>query len=456
MTVAAVPRPRLGPPPAPRVPEPERWTLANGLRVVFAPSYRIPHLAMRLILPAGSAADPAEHPGTASLVGSLLTEGTAQRDADALHARLDALGASLDTGVGHDFATVSATLLSETVAEGVELLAEIVTAPCFPQDETERVRAETLDALEARGDEPANVADDLASERVFGAHHPYGRPPWGTTDGVAGVTRGALRGFHTARYRPAGAILVAAGDPGDAELRDGLEDAFAGWAGEPEPLRLPDRRSEVGGGATVVWPDAAQSELRVVGPGLARSSAEWIPAAVANYLVGGSPITGRLGANLRERRGWTYGATSAFAGGLHAGSWQAHSAVGVEVTDAALEQIRLELRRICDEPVPDDELRSAQDAIILSLPRAFETPTRVASRLATVEAFGLERDYWERLPERVRAVTAEDVLRLARRFFAPERLAEIVVGGAGQASSSAAASSSHPGAGLRLRRGRAR
>jgi zinc protease len=161
-----------------------------------------------------------------------------------------------------------------------------------------------------------------------------------------------------------------------------------------------------------------------------RADADWIPAMVANYLLGGSTITGRLGANLREEKGWTYGVRSGFAASLQPGGWTIDTAVDVEVVDDALREIAIELERFLAGPVPDEELQRAKQALILSLPRAFETPGRVVSRLGTVEAFGLPADYWERYPDAIRAVTAEEVLRVAREHFAPADLVRVVVGGA--------------------------
>src|SRR3954470_9392263 len=138
MGPAVLPPPVLGAPPVPRVPRPERYTLPNGLRVVSAPRHGVPQVVLRLVFPAGSAADPKEYPGAAALVGHLVTEGTATLAAEALHARLDLLGAAVNPHVGHDFAEVELVLLSETLREGVALLAEIVTRPSFPEHEVER------------------------------------------------------------------------------------------------------------------------------------------------------------------------------------------------------------------------------------------------------------------------------------------------------------------------------
>lgn len=431
-TVAVLPPPVPGAPPRPRVPRPERWTLANGLRVVALPKPGVPQVVFRLVIPAGGAADPRGHPGTASLVAHLLTEGTRSMTADELNARLDLLGAAMHAMVGHDWAEVEAILLSETLEEGIALLAEVATRPSFPEKETERVRAESLDALIAREDEPANVADDRAALEVFGADHPYGHPSFGTAEGIRTVPREALAAFHAAHYRPRGSFLVAAGDFDPAELRAGLDAAFAEWTGEAPRVAYPAAPpSPANAGRAVVapWAEAAQSEIRVAGVGVERRSDDWFAASVANYILGGSTITGRLGANLREDKGWTYGARSSFHPGLALGGWEAATAVDVEVTADAVAEMIGEMRRMAQEAVPDDELRRAKDALILSLPRAFETPSGLAGRFVTVEAFGLPDDYWERYADRIEAVTADDVLRISRQCFDPERLVRVVVGG---------------------------
>jgi zinc protease len=413
---------------------PERYTLSNGLRVVAARMGGIPQVVLRLVIPAGAAAEPAGREGAAALVGHLLTEGTERRSAQELNARIDYLGALLHAHVGHDFAEVEAVLLRETMREGVELLAEVVTRPAFPASEVERIRNESLDALIAREDEPGNVADDRASVEVFGADHPYGRPSFGTAAGIAAVGRGELVELHARHYRPGGAYLVAAGDFEPGALRETLELAFAPWTGDAPPVEYPVDvdlpPASAGVLVSVPWEDSAQSEIRVSGRGIDRRSPDWVRGAVANYVLGGSTITGRLGANLREAKGWTYGANSAFSAGVARGGWTAHTAVDVEVTRAAVDEMLREMQRLCDDPVPEAELRRARDAMVLSLPRVFETPGQVASRLGTLEAYGLEHDYWQRYPERVQAVTAEDVQRVARERFHPDRVVRVVVGGA--------------------------
>lgn len=432
--VATLPRPNVGAPPVPRLPRPERWTMENGLRVAAIERGDLPQITLKLVLPAGSAADPERFPGTASLVARLLTEGTARYEGAELNAAWDALGASVSAHAGHDFVEVEAALLSETLEPVLGLLAETVIRPTFPDEEVDRVRAETLDGIAARLDEPANVADDRTAAEVFSLAHPYGRPTHGTPDAVASVPRDLLKRFHTLRYRPAEAMLFVAGDVDAALLRELLELHWGAWKGAAPPVgypALPTRPEHAGRLVRIPWEEAAQSEIRVAGLGMPRTSPEWVPAMVANYVLGGSTITGRLGANLREEKGWTYGVRSGFAAALQPGGWAAETGVDAEVTEPALQEALGEMQRLCNEPVPAEELQRAKDAVVLSLPRAFETPANVVGRYATIEAYGLAADYWEQLPAQVARVTAGDVLRVSRHFFDPAQLVRVVVGTAG-------------------------
>jgi zinc protease len=177
----------------------------------------------------------------------------------------------------------------------------------------------------------------------------------------------------------------------------------------------------------VPWDGASQAEIRVASLGLARSSPDWIAASVANYLLGGSTITGRLGLNLREDKGWTYGVRSAFSAGVQPAGWTIDTAVEREVADDALGEILDEIRRLAQHGVSAEELSRAKEAMILSLPRAFETPAKIVSRLATQEAFGLGERYWQEFAARVESVTEEDVLRIAREHFDTDTLVQVLV-----------------------------
>lgn len=423
-----LPMPRPGTPPRPRVPHAERWTLSNGLRVVAVPHGVLPQVGLKLLLPTGSAADPAGMRGLAALTGALLLEGTERSSADSINLRLDSLGASLSVSTSHDFTQVEMLLLAETLREGLDVLGEVLTAPSFPEREMERHRAEMIDALEARLDEPANVADDRVSTALFGEAHPYGHLSTGTVEGIRAITREAVLDFHARYLRPRGATLVVAGafEPRDLELV--AERVFAAWEGTAAVhARIGTPPEARASRVDVPWDGATQAEIRVAALGLARTSPDWVPASVANYLLGGSTITGRLGLNLREEKGWTYGVRSGFSAGVQPAGWVVDTAVERDVAEAALAEILREIEQVVDGGVAAAELERAKEAMILSLPRAFETPSRVIGRFATIEAYGLGERYWQEFPVRVESVGLDEVRRIAQEHFDPARLVKVVV-----------------------------
>ena len=312
--------------------------------------------------------------------------------------------------MGHDFTEIEAVLLSETLAEGVALLAEIVTRPVFPPDQTERIRAESLDALIARQDEPANVADDRALLEAFGAH-PYGTQPFGTAEGIRGVPREALAAFHAAHYRPAGALVVAAGEFDPAELREALERGFAGWTGAAEPVAyppVPTRPANAGRLVAHPWDDAEQSEIRIIGPGMARRDPDWIRAGVANFLLGGSTITADWGEPARGRDGRT--ACAQPSPRVHRRMLSRRR--GRRRTATRCEKIGA--RELADgRSVAVAELRRAREALMLSL-RASRDPTawRPPSALEATTA----REWGTATPP-PSSRHHGDVQRMARRNF---------------------------------------
>jgi zinc protease len=426
-SAATLQLPRLGPPPDPRVPVPHRWELGTGVRGVLVPRTALPQIGLKLLLPAGAVHEPAELPGVAAMTARMLTEGTTGRSAEEIARRLDTLGASLHVQAGHDFTELVAVLLSETADEVLELVGELLTEPAFREEELERLRQEAIETLESRYDEPANLADDRAAEALFGPH-PYGRLVMGEIASLRAIDADGLRAFHGAHLRPRGAVLIAGGDLEVGRFGERLERALSGWTGAPPPSsRPPPSPPPVPGLRILRREGAAQAEVRVATPGLPRSSADWIPALVANHILGGSTITGRLGANLREDKGWTYGARCHFSAAVDASGWAAEAAVDSQVAEQAVDEILREMGRMVSEPVGEGELSRAREALVLSLPRAFETPGRIVSRFATLEAFGLPLDYWERFPAAVAAVDAAEVQRIARRHFDPQGAVSVLV-----------------------------
>jgi zinc protease len=423
------------PPPRPlrpfHFPRVRRTSLPNGLEVIVAESRALPVATVDLVLPCGGLAEPDDRGGLAALTAGLLESGGGGRDAAAVAEAVDALGLSLEVGVTWDSTLAGFTALSSRLGEGMEILAALVVHPEFPEREVERIRDERLAALAQRRADPASAADELAAHFTFAPGHPFGRRLGGLRSTLATLTRGDVAGFHAARYRPLGAAVCAAGDVTLEEVAELAERHLGAWEGGPEPGRAPSSAARFDRTTLVLAdrPGAVQSELRVGHLGIARTDRDFYPVTVMNSILGGL-FSSRLNLNLRERLGYTYGASSSFAARRLPGSFTASAAVQVEGTAHAVAEVLRDMRRMQEEPVPAAELEDALAYLAGVFPLSLETTDALASRLAALAVYGLEDDHWDHHRDRILAVTAAEVQAAARERLFPDRAAVVVVGDA--------------------------
>jgi predicted Zn-dependent peptidase len=374
----------------------------------------------------GQADAPAATPELASFVAEILDEGAGGKGALELASALEALGASLFVGAGWDAAQIDLEVLRARFPEALRLMADVAVRPDFPAEEIERLRARRLTELARARDEARLIAANAFSALVYGEEHPYGG--LATMEATRRLDRDDLVAFHRTRYRPAASTLVLVGDVDPDAMQPAIEQAFGGWEGTPPTAARPTTPSV---DRTTIYlidkPGAAQSEIRIGHPGVARDDPDYFPLMVLNTILGGS-FTSRLNTNLRETHGYSYGASSSFAMRRGAGPFLASSAVVTEKTDSSVLEFFHELRRIRDAEVPADELARAKNYIALGLPRQFETVGSVANQLATLTVYGLGTDFFDDYVARVLAVTAEDVQRVARKHVRPDAAVAVVVG----------------------------
>ena len=423
-----IPPPSL-PTPPPATPEFRETILAGGFRVRVAAVPKLPEVAIRLMVDGGAAAEPAADAGVAALTAKVLPAGAAGRTAMQMAEWLDHLGASIGSGVGHDSARFSLHTLSDTCDEALDYLASVVLAPSFLPDEVARVRAERLDEVRRTGDEPGELASEALSEAIF-ADHPYGRPVRGTVETLEALDGGKLRKFWERRYEASSSFLVAAGDVDPEAFVAVVERSFGAWAaggGRTSIVRPPGPVRDAGTVTLVDRPGSRQSEIRIGAVGLARGDEDEIPVLVMNAILGGL-FTSRINLNLREDKGWTYGARSGFSMRRAAGPFVASAAVDTPVTARAFEEMLSEIRSMTERPPSEDELAGARNALILSLPRQFETTSQVASKEAERVAYDLPLDWWEQFPDRVGQVGRDDVVRVAEQYLEPSGLVLVAVG----------------------------
>ena len=421
-------RPALGPAPELRLPPAAERRLPNGMRLVVVAQRELPLADVALVLPAGSEADPAGREGLATLTAALLDEGTSTRTSLQIADQTSFLGVQLGTSAGWDQTQVTLHAPVAQLDSALALMADVVVRPSFPVREFERVRRERLTGLVQVRDRGPAIAERAFAQALYGTAHPYGRPGGGTEASTRAVTRADVQRFYAEHYRPNAATLVVVGDVDADDVARRVERAFAGWS--PAQVPAPVTPPAVGARPTAVTlvdkPGAPQSSVRIGLPGVARSTPDYFPLLVLNTVLGGS-FTSRLNQNLREARGYTYGAGSRFAMRRGAGPFLASAEVTGAKTDSALVEFMKELRAIADT-VPAAELEKAKQYLVLQMPGEFETTGDIAGQLLPVVTYGLPLDYYNGYARSVRAVTQADVQRVARRYVDPARLAVVVVG----------------------------
>lgn len=427
-STAGLPKPKAD--PKLKLPKMERRRLSNGLDVRIVEHHELPVVGMVLVVKNGAAADPVDLAGLATLTADLLDEGTAKRSALQISDELANIGARLSASASWDSTNVSLVSLSRHLDKALEVFADVVINPAFADKEVARLRAQRLTALKQRRDNANEVATDVFARLVFGPAHPYGHPLLGDEAMVSRIGAEEVTRFYRTYYRPGSSSLIVVGDVTPSAILAKLEKALEGWKNGEVPavkIATPDPR-EQSAIYLVDKPGAAQSVIAMGHVGVPRSTADFFPLLVMNTMLGGQ-FTSRLNMNLRETRGYTYGARSTFDYRKAAGPFVARAGVHTAVTRESVIEFLKELRGIRGAiPVSEDELQFAKQAIIRGFPRTFETSEQIANRLVDLVLYDLPSDYFNRYIDRVAAVTREEVERVARKYLDPGRAAILIVG----------------------------
>lgn len=421
--------PPAGPPPRVTLPHIERRSLASGLTLLVVEKRELPVVDVALVTRSGAHADPPALAGRAHLAADLLDAGTETRSALQIAEEADLLGATLHARATWDDTEVGLHVLTPRLGPALELLIDVALHPAYADEEVERKRKERLAAILQEQDEPRVVASNEFARVVYGAAHPFGAPIGGTAGSVRALDRTELVRFRAARQRPRNAYMVVVGDVDADEVVRAIEPMLADWQdtdvpADEVPAQGPPAPTTI---HVVDRPGAPQSELRVGHSGPSRGAPDYFPLLVLNTIFGGA-FTSRLNSRLREEKGFTYGAGSSFAFRRHGGPFVASSAVFTGASAEAVGIVLHEMQRIREERVSEDELERAKSYLSLGLPRRLETTADVLRIVSEQELHGLGDRYYDEYVERVRAVSAADVLDAAQRRFDPAHAAVVVAG----------------------------
>lgn len=413
------------------LPKAQEATLANGLRVVVLESHKVPTFNMQMVVLSGGLSDPADYHGLAAFTAGMLRDGTTKRSSKDIAEQIDALGGTLasNSGLSSVTSTVSASGLIENLDPTMDIFADVVRNPTFPAGEVEKYKGRTLAQLQFQRSSPQFLAQEQFSRAIYG-EHPAAliSPP---ANSIKRLSSKDLVDFHSTYYRPNNAILAIVGDVTLKDVLPKIEKAFGDWQKVDVPVTtIPSAPSQAPSRIFLVdRPGSVQTVLQLGNLGIERTSPDYFSLLLADRILGGGPAA-RLFLNLREDKGYTYGAYSNFSGSKFRGTWISSSEVRTDVTEGAMKEFMYELKRLRDEKVTADELENAKRAIVGNFALSLEQPQSLLQNIILQKIYNLPADYWDTYPQRVAAITAEDIQTVAQKYIDLGHLQIVAVGDA--------------------------
>lgn len=403
--------------------------LRNGVPLYIVENHGQAYVSLQLVLRSGSKND-GQLPGLATFTSELLLSGAGQRTMQQIADDVDYLGAVLDAGAGRDEITVRLGVLTRFLPQALQIMADVVLRPTFPNDELDRERRQSIATLKQSQSDPSYLAS-VQFRRELYRGNPYGTEVEGTEESLKKIRREDCVEFHQQHFTAGNAFIVAAGDVNPETLLEMLNKQFGTWEGT-----MPDG-SEFAEPAQATTPrvvivhraGSVQSALRLGALGINRNHPDYVPLVIVNTLLGGY-FNSRINHNLREVNGFTYGARSSVDAPLRVGTISVSTSVRTEVTAAALREIFKELGRIAAEPVTEEELTMVKNYVVGSQALQIETPGQVASFVKAIALYGLSATFFDRFPEEVRLLDTEKLLQTAAQWLQPDRMTIIVTGDA--------------------------
>jgi zinc protease len=404
--------------------------LENGLQLYVVERKDLPKVAVRLATRAGTMADPQGKEGLASLATQVMRRGTNSKKAIEIDDALGDLGTSLDGSADRETATLNFEVLKRNLTPALAIMADVATNPSFSSDELERERKIRLAELAQAENQPSTISSRLSSMLAFGRNHPYGRPTGGYPSTVEKMSRDDLVRFHDTYWKPGGSALILVGDVSLAEATDLATHAFGAWKGAAPPAINVPPPQPVGPGKVflVNRQDAAQTVVAEILPAPARNSPDYYPLDLANAVWGGA-ASARLGMNIREDKGYSYGVFSFPSYHEKYGMWRASGGVQTNKTKESLVEFEKELKFIAGgKPISDNELADAKHNRIRGYAQQFESMDRVAGQIKELWTFGLPMTELQREPAELEKATVTSVNAAAQNYAKPSGATLLLVG----------------------------
>ncbi len=411
-----------------KLPPSKKVTLKNGMTVLLLEQHEVPIISFNFIVRSGSVADPSGKEGLASLTAEMLRKGTKTRTADQVSNELDFIGGTLDADAGLDFTRGTAEFIKKDTGKGLDLLADVLLNPTFPQDEVSKLLQQRIDGIKAAKDQAQGVINNYYYSYLYGKH-PYGRPTEGDEKTLAAISRDDVQRFYQAYYAPSNMILAVAGDFNTAEMERMLTDKFSAWAGKSAAVPVVTEVAPVSGKRLLLVnkPDATQTFFQIGNLGIARTNTDRAQIGVINTLFGGR-FTSMLNTELRINSGLSYGARSAFEQRKVRGPFLIASYTQNDTTERAIDLALDVLKRLHEKGVTEEELKSAKTYVKGQYPPRIETTDQLAALISELEYYGLDASEVNDYYAKVDAMTLADARRIIKEYFPTDNLVFVLIG----------------------------
>lgn len=409
------------------MPPMERMALPNRLALVVFQDHSLPVVTFELLVSAGSWRDPQDKKGLANLTVKSILLGTKNLSFDQINERLDFIGANLEAECRKDYALAGMQMLKKDLDDGLGLFLELVTSPSFPASDVAREKDDILGKLRAKEDDPLEVAN-RAFEKALFLNSPYAWDVEGNQESLARIMPDDLAKFYGSFFRPNNSILVIGGDITLEEVKTRIVPKLQQW----QAAEIPEMqfKREFAQGMTNVRIDRPISQASVIigNPGMDRADKDYYAFSILNQILGSGNLSSRLMEEIRVKKGLAYSVESLVLARKHAGSFRILLQTKNESTKESIALAVAEMERFQREPVSEDELKRAKDFLIGNFPLKYSsTQQEYAKFLAQVEFYGLGADYPDRYASLITAVTAQDILRVAKQYLKPEGYVMVVV-----------------------------
>jgi len=412
-----------------KFPKPAESKLKNGVELLVLEDHRSPTIQVTIEMPASNLNDAAEIAGVGDATTAMLRLGTKTKDSRQIAETIAEIGAGIGFGIGDRNATVRFSTLTENLDAVLELVSDMLFNPTFPQDELDKWKNQQLSQLTQLRTNPSFLATERFQAVLYpGDNRSLVLP---SPDAIKKISRDQIIAYYAKNFRPEGGRVAVMGDISARQIAPKLEKIFADWKGSaPKPPELPMHGAIAEKRIYLIdRPNSVQTTLYVGNHAIDRVSPDYIAVQVMNRILGSGPAS-RLFRNIREDKGYTYGIGSGFSASHYYNHFTTSTNVRTEVTGPALEELLKEFRDIRDRAVPAEELENAKRALVASFALSTESQATALNNALTIKQYGFPADYWDTYPEKISAVTAADVQRVARKYIPVENVQIVAVGDA--------------------------